>query len=288
MNQNKYIVACVNGLAPSDSVIDHAAWLSKRMSHPVKLFHTLDQQYTSEPSDLSGTLGMDTQDELMAQIVEIEHNQNKLLKKKGELILESAKKRLVSKIPTEAKLCLRHGRLIENMLDINENIDCVVIGKYGKSHQSKSNDNVVGHKVESVIRSLQKPVVVVNDDFKNIQKILVALDESENSKKVLSFLKSQINLDGIELNLINVSDDSAASLKLLNSAKVELDSLGLNIQVAPLTGSVDAAILKYRDELGIDMLVMGAFGHNWLHDLIMGSVTSKILSECKQPILFVR
>src|SRR5690606_30999522 len=106
-------------------------WLSKQLNIKLKLLHTIEQETSGSASDLSGSIGLDSGDELLDQLVELEHEQNKVLQQKAKLILESVKRRAIKNGITEPKLCLRHGSLQENLLDLKEDIEVIVMGRYG-------------------------------------------------------------------------------------------------------------------------------------------------------------
>ena len=45
------------------------------------------------------------------------------------------------------------------------------------------------------------------------------------------------------------------------------------------------AILEFADEIGTGMIVAGAFGHNRLRELLLGSATSALLEKSSRPLL---
>jgi len=47
-------------------------------------------------------------------------------------------------------------------------------------------------------------------------------------------------------------------------------------------------ILDFIRKSNIDLMVMGAFGHNRLRELLLGSTTSRILQESPIPVLLIR
>jgi len=52
--------------------------------------------------------------------------------------------------------------------------------------------------------------------------------------------------------------------------------------------SAASAIVKVAEEEGCDLIFMGSHGRSGLGQLILGSVTSKVLSLCKTPVLVSR
>jgi len=58
------------------------------------------------------------------------------------------------------------------------------------------------------------------------------------------------------------------------------------IELADLPGDAIAdALQSQAAAAGADMLVAGAHGHTWLHDVVLGSVTRDLLSRLRLPVL---
>ena len=55
--------------------------------------------------------------------------------------------------------------------------------------------------------------------------------------------------------------------------------------MAPGSGSVAEVILSEAQSLGADLVVMGAYSHNRLRQMILGGVTSHILDHAPMPVL---
>ena len=49
--------------------------------------------------------------------------------------------------------------------------------------------------------------------------------------------------------------------------------------------TVPAAILKFAEEIGTGMIVAGAFGHNRLREMLLGSTTRELLEKSSRPLL---
>lgn len=59
----------------------------------------------------------------------------------------------------------------------------------------------------------------------------------------------------------------------------------VKVTLRPADGPVGPAILKLAGELGSDMIVMGAYGHRRLRELLLGGVTRTILGSMTVPVL---
>lgn len=290
MSEMKSIIACVNGVEPSEAVCDWSGWLAQNNHLPVTVLHTLDHQ-TSEvvdqAADLSGSIGTDAIDELLNELVEIEHEQNRLLLRRGNIILEKSKRRVANSTTQNIEKLLLHGRLQKNLLDRQEQIEYLVIGRFGQAHQNSIKEGV-GHKVEGVVRSLEKPILVVSKPFREPKKMMLAYDMSASSNKALQFLIKNSFLTTLAVDLVFVGDFKASQESEFKDAQTKLSSLGYQVNGIHLNGEVNSTLLKYSADNHIDLIVMGAFGHFWLRDLLMGSHTSQMLTSSQIPLFLIR
>ena len=53
-------------------------------------------------------------------------------------------------------------------------------------------------------------------------------------------------------------------------------------------GEVEATLRGYKDEMNIDLLVMGAYGHSRIRHLLVGSTTTSMLRRAGVPVLLLR
>lgn len=287
MSGERYILTCVNGYWPSDVVIDYGAWFAQKTNKKLKLLHVLDQQYTDESLNLSGAIGLDESDQLLIQIVKIEHEQNKLIAKKGELILNMAKEKAITKGIENPTICLRRGKLVDNCVDIQDNFSMAIIGRYGKKHQEKIHKGEIGHTVQSLVRTLKKPILIVSEEFKKPESILLAFDGSESSYRALEFILSYRKLKEVDIHLVHIGNSDKRVELFLSKATQKLLQKNMKFTINQLEGTIDETLVNYMSENSLDILAMGSTEHGWLYDLLIGSVTSKMLLKTQKPLLLV-
>lgn len=63
---------------------------------------------------------------------------------------------------------------------------------------------------------------------------------------------------------------------------------GLDVDLVSRVGSPARVVAAMADGESFDLIVMGAHGHGALAGLLMGSVTMKVLTLSKVPVLIVR
>jgi len=137
-------------------------------------------------------------------------------------------------------------------------------------------------------------------DIPKYNKIAVALDFSDNDKKLISYAAGQGNAN-TEYILIHVVESVSAKLWGSQSFDYETqkDQMQLDTYVADLTQSGLRAtsllgfknpareIVRLVKESDADMLVVGAHGHRGIKDLIYGQTVNTVRHDLKIPVLMV-
>ncbi|MCY1544084.1 Universal stress protein family protein [compost metagenome] len=60
------------------------------------------------------------------------------------------------------------------------------------------------------------------------------------------------------------------------------------VHLAIRAGEVEPALHTYQTEQGIELLVMGAYGHSRIRQFLVGSTTSQLLRSSTGPLLILR
>ena len=75
----------------------------------------------------------------------------------------------------------------------------------------------------------------------------------------------------------------------LDEVKQIMDAAGVNVSTVVGEGhAVHEGIVRVLDSVGADLIVMGSQGKRGLEKLVLGSVTQRVLSSVKIPVLVVR
>jgi nucleotide-binding universal stress UspA family protein len=86
-----------------------------------------------------------------------------------------------------------------------------------------------------------------------------------------------------------LSAATAEGKQALQIAKDAFQTVGIEINSNLVDGhSTYKVILEEAAEIGVDLIVMGSHGRKGLEKLILGSVTSQVLSHAHLPVLVVR
>jgi nucleotide-binding universal stress UspA family protein len=152
---------------------------------------------------------------------------------------------------------------------------------------------------------------------KKIQKVLIALDYNPTAQKVAELGFSLAKTIGAEITLLHViSDpvyyssteyspimgftgfrdqgqlqlDSIDALKKVSQQFLDKSKLHLGdktIQTLVEEGDFAESILKVAKDLHADIIVMGTHSRKWLENIVMGSVTEKVLNHTSIPMFII-
>lgn len=283
-NENQ-VLACIDGSRYTGAVCDYAAWISRRTGAPLKLLHNLEQRPTPVASDLTGAIGLGARETLLVELTEIEEQRSRLMLEQGKVMLESARERVVKAGIESPMVKQRHGSLTESLIDCEHEIRVLVLGIRGEEHAS--DDNHLGAHLEA-IRALHRPILVVNAEFKAPEKVMLAYDGSTASSKALDMLAQSPLFKGIPVHLVTVGENPDRAETLQQAAKETLQRAGHDVTAVTLDGKPSVELCRYQTENGIDLTLMGAFSHMRLRELVLGSVTVKVLLGSQKPLLLLR
>jgi nucleotide-binding universal stress UspA family protein len=136
-----------------------------------------------------------------------------------------------------------------------------------------------------------------------LEKLLVAVDHSANSRKVVPAVVELARAGGGSVHVLHVrelhypvpptvvGDSPEEAQQLVDEVVAELERAGVKAEgsVQQSTGGSPAgAILERAGELGAGLIVVGSHGHSNLGGLLLGSVAHKVIQLSTCPVLVVR
>ena len=136
-------------------------------------------------------------------------------------------------------------------------------------------------------------------------KIAVAVDGSDNALRAAKHAIMLVQyLPEAQLEMIYVADynkakderllaQSPESLSLKREQKLlpirELaKSVGVEIMITMLKGNPSQEIIKYANDHSIDQLVIGSRGLNTFQEMVLGSVSHKVMKHASCPVTIVK
>ncbi|MFK7915419.1 MAG: universal stress protein [Pseudomonadales bacterium] len=281
------LIAVIDGSVYSQSVCDHAAWASRTSGSEVAVVHVLGRRdVSSEPVNLSGSIGVGARSELLQELAELDANKARLALKRGRAILDDAKARLERDGAAAVSTRLRHGELVTTVAEFEDDAELLIIGKRGEAADFTSGH--LGSNLERVVRATHKQVLVVARAYRPIQRALIAFDGGPSARKAVAAIASSPLFAGVAFHLLTVGAANSALQGSIATALQQLTDAGLTATSAVVAGQPEAEIASAVDQGGYDLLVMGAYGHSMIRNMIIGSTTTEMLRSCKISVLLFR
>ncbi len=281
-----HVMACIDGSPQAAAVCDCSAWASKRLDAPLTLLHVLDRQQYPVSGDLSGIIGLGSREFLLQELATLDEKRAKLALEEGRMMLDSARQRAISAGVAQPECRQRHGDLVESLRDLQDETRLLVIGRQGED----SGDAIqhIGSQLENVIRTMQRPILVAPGDFSEPQSVMLAFDGSATSRKGVEMLAGSPLFKDMPIHLVMVAADTADNQAQLENARGVLTAAGFNVEIAIRAGEVEPTLHAYQAEHGIDLLVMGAYGHSRIRQFFVGSTTTNMIRTTSTPLLLLR
>ncbi|MCR8341447.1 universal stress protein, partial [Pseudomonas aeruginosa] len=180
----------------------------------------------------------------------------------------------------------RHGDLLENLQELESETRLLVIGRQGESSGGLSQH--VGSQLESVIRIMHRPILVTPANFQKPESAMLAFDGSATTRKGVEMLAASPLLKGLPIHLVMVGPVNDESSAQLDWAQKVLLNVGFTVRAETLNGEIEPTLHAYQKEHGIDLLVMGAYGHSRIRQFLVGSTTTSMLRTTTGPLLLLR
>ncbi len=281
------LIALVDGSIYARSVCDHAAWIAGRTGQPVELLHVLGRRETaSVPADLSGSIALGARTALLSELATLDEQRAKLAQKRGRAILDDAKAAVEEDGVGDVTTRLRIGDLVETVAEMEKDAAMLVIGKRGEGADFAKLH--LGSNLERVVRATHKPVFVASRAFTPVERFVIAYDGGASANRAVECVASSAMLKGLPCTLLSVGADTAENRSRLDAPAKILRDAGYTVETLLQQGDPDEVIGARVESEHEGLLVMGAYGHSRIRNLVIGSTTSAMVRRCKIPVLLIR
>ncbi len=228
-------------------------------------------------------------------------NIEEMLKGPVQDLLDEAVK-FVSNLSIEIKTQALYGEPYEKIVEYARNFDCevIIMGRRGMSGLERQ---LVGSVTAKVAANAHEDVLVMPQNSRLVwNKLLVAMDESDQAQKALDRAISFALEHGSQLEMVHVIYTYGKFSAILPKAVEEMRhrakafgekiktmarQRGVELVVNIVEGDVYDGIVKVADEKAVDMILMGPYGKKGLSRLMLGSVTEKVMGMVEIPVLAV-
>ncbi|VEP17921.1 conserved hypothetical protein [Hyella patelloides LEGE 07179] len=283
------ILLCTDGSLYSQVSYEYTAWIAMRMDVEIEVLYVTDlrKEKAVRSPDFSGSIGMDAYQQLLGKLVDIERDRAKLNHKRAKYILQQAEAFLSSREVDRIILTHETGFLVDLFHKFEGNADLIVLGKRGETADFATEH--LGVNMERIVRASHKPCLVTPREYKPINRVLLAYDGGENCRKALDYITKYPVFSDLDLHLITIATkDKKTAIKHLKAASEIATSANFEPTCQLLTGDPEEKMQKYVENHDIDFLIMGAYGHNRIRHLVIGSTTAQMLRSSHIPVLLFR
>jgi len=277
----KTILIPVDGSANSATAVDYGIYIAPKFEASLSGLHVIDIYLIQGPmmTDVSATVGMPPYDGFF-EVVETS------LKEKADYVLKNFEDRCrAAGVTCGTKKNI--GKISDTIIEEAEGADLILMAKKGEHFHLKEG-GLIGSVAEVVIRHSGKPVMVIPESFREIESMGLAYDGSAPARKALELSLNISEKAKWPITVLIISADAAKAADL--SAQVEdMAQKGLaDCEVIISAGREADEILKFIAEGPVELMVMGAYGHNRLRELLLGSTTAHIIHKSPIPVLLIR
>jgi nucleotide-binding universal stress UspA family protein len=278
----KTILLCTDGSPAANAAADYAIWFGRKLGARIQTLYVTDIRLLEGPffADISGALGAQPYSALLPQLKQLQRD-------KADTILSEVARRC-EKAHVASNVAHETGPLVQSLLEHERDADLIVLGQRGE-HAPWLGD-MLGSTVERMVRASVKPCLVTPETFREIKHILLAYDGSAESNKALSTSFALTGDLHAQLTITTVCqrEHEEAASKILHQAQEQVNQRKLTVEAQLLHGNAEDEILGFADKINADLIVMGAYGHTRIRELILGSTTSHVMRKAKVPVLLAR
>jgi len=263
---------------------EFAFWLAQKACSRIHVLAVIDLKAFEIPV-------MGTPDGFMPSVVAPPLQENQLL-------LDDLTKLAKERLEEFARDCA--SREIGCSTDIRTGIPAEIISRIAAGHDivvmSRTGYNRVAEVhtkvdplVSQIIRNSTRPILVAGNkprEGKEVRRILVAYDGSVHAARALPVAAELGSRPGIECTLVTVSSVEEEGQETLAPAEAFLYHHGVTPHKQVVIGSKASEIIcEITVSSQADILVMGAYGHTPVREMLFGSTTERVLSHCGTTVI---
>ncbi len=162
--------------------------------------------------------------------------------------------------------------------------DLVFLGRDSSFHGV--DEGRVTHSVGRMLQLQSRPLIVTSQPVQQTGRVLVCTDGSVAASRALQLFVLLGLPRNSEVHVACVNEDTRISQRILDDATAYLSLYGFAGVGHALASSAapQLALLEAAKKVGVDMLVMGAYGHRGWRETLLGSCTTGLLAESPYPL----
>ena len=198
-------------------------------------------------------------------------------------------------------LDVRLGRAAVGLRAAGDEFDAPYIVLGGKHHTALGR-TLAGSTARDLVRTTDRPVLVVGEADRPIRRVLAAIDLSAASRPTVSAARRLARVSDAELRVLTVVEPVRVPLTV--PFAIDEAEIGRRVEAAfermqraaagtPAgewvlrRGPAEDAIATEAIEWGADIVVVGSHGKGWVDRVLIGSTTERLLAALPSGLLVV-
>jgi nucleotide-binding universal stress UspA family protein len=279
----KRVIACIDSSPCVQALADAAAWIAQKTGRELVLLQVLDYYPASyHLGEISGVIGFESNAMLLKELADLEQKQSELALDYSNNLLKHISEQIQEKYALATTYIQEKGDFLEQSFAVLKPDDIAIIGRLGE--RSAEKNKALGTNVENFIRGANCTVMTVGETFKPPTRFIFAYEYSPTCVEMMKRIAQSDLLRILQCHILYVGDH----IDVLKEATYFLRQAGLDVVPVDRYGDVAENILQYQAEMGIQLVVLGAFSHSKLHQFFLGSITTTIFRKSKVPLLVAR
>ncbi len=274
----KKILIPTDGSTNSLTTLEYGIYVARKLNASLIGLYVLDVNLIQGPmlTDIFGSVGMPPYDGFF-DAVEISLNE------KADFILKAFRERCQeSGINAEVKKPI--GKINQIIIEESQGVDLILMTKEGEHFHLKEG-GLLGSIAEAVVRNSGNPVLITPETFLEIESMGLAYDGSVPAAKALKLSLELSEQASWPLTVVTINEDADKADKLCTEAEELIGKYSADCEIIIMQGKEGEEIIKFIKEGSVELMVMGAYGHNRLRELFLGSTTTHIIRKSPIPVL---
>ncbi|MHB1416639.1 MAG: universal stress protein [Chloroflexota bacterium] len=256
--------------SPRSPIIQQAVWLAKRADARLVGLYVIEDEELFPPS---GTEGIDA--ESWRELVEPE------LRAVGQAVLAELVDHCQQvDLPCDTRVVVGPAQKV--VCEEARGTDLVLMGRCGD--YAKRPMLVGCSLLEGTVRRATPPVLVAAERPRPINRVLIAYDGGPYADGALATAVGLAQAWELPLSLITVLE-TRVGREVLAKGESLLKAYGLLEKAILGEGKPAREILRVCEEEAVDLLVMGAYCHNRVQELLFGGTVCQVLQNADCPVL---
>jgi nucleotide-binding universal stress UspA family protein len=281
----KKILIPTDGSANSLTALEYGIYIARKLNATLTGLYILDVNLIQGPmlTDISGSVGMPPYDGFFDAV-------ETSLNEKADCILKDFQERC-QKSGIRAEVKKTTGKISPIIIEEARNADLILMAKKGEHFHLKEG-GLLGSVAEAVVRNSGKPVLVTPETFLEIESMGLAYDGSDSASKALKLSLELSDRAVWPLTVVIITADAkkadtlSSQIEDMNEKHSSISTTDCEIII--LSGKESDEIIKFIREGAVELMIMGAYGHKRLRELLLGSTTTHVIRKSPIPVLLIR